>query len=221
MNWLLLQLADSSFPAGAFAHSNGLEAALQHGELQGTGVAGFEKYLGELLWQTGHGALVLASQAHRRPEIIGELDALCEVFLSNHIANRASRVQGRTFLATCERSFSSEKIVALAAGIRGSGLHEHFAPVFGAALEALGVELPAMQRLLLHGTLRGVISAAIRLGVFGPYQAQRVQAAAGPTLDAVLAHCSGLAIDELAQTAPLIDLMQANHDQLYSRLFQS
>ena len=32
---------------------------------------------------------------------------------------------------------------------------------------------------------------------------------------------SALSIDDLAQTAPLLDLLQAGHDRLYSRLFQS
>jgi urease accessory protein UreF len=30
-----------------------------------------------------------------------------------------------------------------------------------------------------------------------------------------------LSVDDLAQTAPLVDLLQAGHDRLYSRLFQS
>ena len=32
--WLLWQLADSAFPTGGFAHSGGLEAAWQHGEVR-------------------------------------------------------------------------------------------------------------------------------------------------------------------------------------------
>jgi urease accessory protein len=33
-DWLLWQLADSAFPTGGFAHSGGLEAAWQHGEIR-------------------------------------------------------------------------------------------------------------------------------------------------------------------------------------------
>jgi urease accessory protein UreF len=37
----------------------------------------------------------------------------------------------------------------------------------------------------------------------------------------VAARCGELTIGDLAQTAPLIDLLQSRHDALYSRLFQS
>jgi urease accessory protein len=37
----------------------------------------------------------------------------------------------------------------------------------------------------------------------------------------VLERCGELDEEALAQTAPAIDLFQASHDRLYSRLFQS
>jgi urease accessory protein UreF len=37
----------------------------------------------------------------------------------------------------------------------------------------------------------------------------------------VARRCADLTLDDLAQTAPVIDLVQGAHDRLYSRLFQS
>jgi urease accessory protein len=51
--------------------------------------------------------------------------------------------------------------------------------------------------------------------------AQRMLGECGGALDRALERAEGLSIDEAAQTAPLIDLWQAAHDRLYSRLFQS
>jgi urease accessory protein len=74
---------------------------------------------------------------------------------------------------------------------------------------------------VLYGTARGVLSAAVRLGIAGSYEAQRLQHACGPWLDDIARRCEGLSSDDLAQTAPIVDLLQAGHDRLYSRLFQS
>ncbi len=58
-NWLIWQLADSSYPAGGFAHSSGLEAAWQQGEVTGDGLA---DYIQASLTQLGHSQLPLWSR---------------------------------------------------------------------------------------------------------------------------------------------------------------
>jgi urease accessory protein len=204
--WLLLQLADSALPTGGFAHSSGLEAAVQQGEAKD-----LRRFLHEALWQAGHGALPLASAAHADPGELERLDARADSFLVNHVANRASRVQGRAFLETCARIFPELQ------PLRGRG--RHHAPIFGAGLNLLGLELPQMQQLLLAQTVRGICAAAVRLGIAGTHEAQRLQRELAPLLDEVLGACAPLRSP--VQTAPLLDLFASTHDRLYSRLFQS
>lgn len=215
---LLYQLADSAFPAGGFAHSAGLEAAAQAGEVRGP--EGLTRFCREALWQTGRGALPLATAAHGRPDELALLDARCDAFLGNHVQNRASRTQGRAFVDTCARIYGG-KVAGLRDGAKRSRLHLHHAPLFGAALGTLGVGLADAQRLLLWLALRGVLSAAVRLGIVGTHEAQSQQSALLPLLEEVLAACASLGPDDLAQTAPLVDLFSATQDRLYSRLFQS
>ena len=74
---------------------------------------------------------------------------------------------------------------------------------------------------MLYGAARGVLSAAVRLGIVGSYRAQRMQHESEACLDATLEACAGLAAEEICQTAPIVDLLQGAHDRLYSRLFQS
>ena len=83
------------------------------------------------------------------------------------------------------------------------------------------MSLDASQRVALFGAARGVLTAAVRLGIIGSYEAQRLQHRVSPWLDTVAAQCAALTPDDLAQTSPLVDLWQAAHDRLYSRLFQS
>jgi urease accessory protein len=219
MNLLVWQLVDSAFPSGGFAHSGGLEAALQHGHV--TDADSMRAFATHALAQCGRSALPLVTTAHRRPEDCAELDRLCDVFLSNPVANRASRAQGRALVTSAARSFPNAGIARLERTVRRDALAAHYAPVFGRIFDLIRIELEDTQRAFLFIAARGISSAAVRLGVIGAYEAQTMQAALAMHIDAIIRKCGDLSPYEVAQTAPLIDLYQSTHDRLYSRLFQS
>jgi len=218
--WLLLQIGDSAFPTGGFAHSSGLEAAVQLGEVT-KDEAGLRAFCEAFLWQTGFSTLPFVAKSHVSPAEIEQHDALSHAFLSNHVANRASRAQGRAFIATAARVFANADVAHLDEAVRGKKVHGHHAPLYGAALARLGATREETVGLFLHQGLRGVLSAAVRLGVVGPHEAQRVHQGFAPLLTQVAADCGALSPDEVAHVAPVIDLHSALHDRLYARLFQS
>jgi urease accessory protein len=213
----LWQLADSAFPTGSFAHSWGLEAAWQSGEVPD--LAALRRFVRDALEQAGRGVVPLLNAAHREPGRLPALDATADLFLTNPVANRASRAQGRAFSSTCARVWPSPAVSAVDGQVRQ--VCGHAGPAMGAMLNALDVSEDDARRLCLYGTARGVLAAAVRLGIAGSYDAQRLQHEAAPALQAVAERCAGLDENDLAQTAPLLDLLQAAHDRLYSRLFQS
>jgi urease accessory protein len=218
MTWLIWQLVDSAFPAGGFAHSYGLEAAWQQGEVHATSLAAFVR---DAIAQAGHGGLPFVLAAFDDPRSFALIDEYCDAFLRNPVANRASRVQGRAWLGTVERSFAREDVRQAVADIRTRSGRRHFTAVFGATLRALGAERDDAARMFLFGVARGTLSAAVRLGITGTTDAQRILSERGDDLDRTFRLCGDLSIEDAAQTSPLIDLWQASHDRLYSRLFQS
>jgi urease accessory protein len=215
--WLVLQLSDSAFPVGGFAHSSGLEAAMQCGWVRDA--KSIESFCVDVVRQAGAFSLPFVVAAHRDASRLVELDARCDVMLVNAVANRASRLQGRAHLDACARVFEANaRIVAVRERARIT--KGHHTPAFGVTLAALDVAEGECVRLFLHAALRGVTSAAVRLGAVGPAEAQRLHTALHPLLEDVASRSHG-DVDRAAHISPLADLMQGAHDRLYSRLFQS
>jgi urease accessory protein len=207
---LLWQLADSAFPTGGFAHSGGLEAAWQHGEIRNRSeLAGF---LEASLQQLGRAILPFVTAVHREPDRFDELDRLLDAYTPNHVANRASRLQGRAFLASAGKIFSLPELKP-ACG--------HFPVAWGAVTRVLGVDLASAVRLFCFQHLRGLTASAVRLGVAGPIEAQGLQHQLATRVIELIARCEHLTLDDVAQTSPLLELWQGTQDRLYSRLFQS
>ena len=210
-DWLAWQLVDSAYPVGVFAHSWGVEAAWQTGLVPDP--EALQRFLSASIQQTSFGSLPLLSAAYREPGRWPALDELADAFLTNSVANRASRVQGRTLAATVARVWPSDAMTDLVTDT-DKGL-AHVAPLSGRVFQVVGLPLETSRKVLLYGTARGVLSAAVRLGIVGSYDAQRMQ------YDAALEQSRTLGPEEVCQTAPLFDLVQGSHDRLYSRLFQS
>ena len=231
-DWLFWQLADSAFPTGGFAHSTGLEAARQYGEIRNR--VELHSYLETSLRQLGRSSLPFVTAAYEEPERLDEFDRLCDAFLTNHVANRASRLQGRAFLTALERIFKPGPTASLspAGNSTGNGSDPdarrvpapgfaHFAPVFGAGLRRLDVPRETMNRLFFFSHVRGLLAAAVRLNIIGPMEAQTIQYRLAAPAQQVARDCETLSLADIAQTAPLLDLWQGAQDRLYSRLFQS
>jgi urease accessory protein len=215
MNFLLLQLADSAFPAGGFAHSAGLEASAQLGHVRHG--QDLQRFCHEAVWSAATGTLPFMAQAHAAPAQLSLWDRALDAFLLNPVQNRASRTQGRAFAATAQAIFPELSSVLSAAADTCS----HHAPLFGLATRTLGVGLADARGTLLLGQLRSVLSAAVRLGLVGPHEAGRMQAAFAPLLQRALDDTSHLTIATASQASPLLELYAGKHDELYSRLFLS
>ncbi len=218
-DWLAWQLIDSAFPAGGFAHSSGLEAAAQHGEIQNR--PELVQFISNVIQQVGRSMLPFVSSTHRKPADFAMIDRYCHVFTSSHVANRASRLQGNAFMASTVRIFPNDPLKAFAKKVADEALYGHFAPTFGAVLSMLEICRETACRIFLFIHLRGLIGSAVRLGIVGPLEGQGIQYQLSAGLEQVLEQSGDLQFTEAAQTSPLYEIWQSNQDRLYSRLFQS
>ncbi|XP_077534151.1 uncharacterized protein LOC144146087 isoform X3 [Haemaphysalis longicornis] len=107
----LLQISDSAFPTGSFAHSAGLEAAYQRGFL--TSSEKVEQFLLASLENVGSFSVPFVREARQvwsDLEAILSLDRLVNASLNNHIANRASTQQGRSLIQTACATYRGDKL---------------------------------------------------------------------------------------------------------------
>jgi urease accessory protein len=109
--WIALQVCDSSFPGGSFAHSLGLESALQHKLVNSTS-SSLDSFVSIALEQANAQLIPLVSAAHHEYygkhqnsslkdsrvvysfEALLRIDALCHISLTNEVARRSSINQG-------------------------------------------------------------------------------------------------------------------------------
>jgi len=59
------------------------------------------------------------------------------------------------------------------------------------------------------------------LNIVGPMEAQVLQHKLSAKAELIRQKCETLTLEQIAQTASLLDLWQGAQDRLYSRLFQS
>ncbi|KAI4865326.1 hypothetical protein F4820DRAFT_299267 [Hypoxylon rubiginosum] len=101
--------------------------------------------------------------------------------------------------------------------------HAHLAPLFGAVAALCGLGLRQAAYVFLLGHVKALVSAAVRAGLFGPYQAQRILA--GAEVQNLLAEAVerewDTPVEEAGQGVPVMDLWFGRHELLYSRIFNS
>jgi urease accessory protein len=217
----LLQLADSALPTGGYAFSSGLESAARLGMLRDGD--DLRRYFLHVLDQFAHAELPYLNacwsvddNATLR-ELIEELDAL----LAIPTVNRAGTIQGRGWLSILQVLYPDAGIDALAAWLAELALPTHYLICIGAGLRRAGWPCVDVRRLGYYIAARDQTSAAVRLGLLGPVEGQRLLAEGLAAGERILLETETLLPADARRCSPLLDIAQARHAGLYTRLFQS
>ena len=235
MEWKIWQLIDATLPTGGFAHSYGLESAFQNKFV--TNYGELMKFINALLYQEGNLSLPmlgsmfqveLETNTGKHATILHHwqyLDNRMSGMLTNHVAHRASIAQGKAFLRVVEHIYGQVSIyrsIFEELEPLKSQLSCHFAPCFALVTRILSLDQHTCQKMYLYNVLRDALSAANRLNLIGPLEAARLQQVFSATADrVVMERGNRTSVLDVYQSAPILDLMQGKHDQLYSRLFNS
>ena len=220
----LLQMADASWPTGAFAFSNGLEALVQLGRV--SDVESFLIYLESYLIQLSEADLVFMNSAFEVND--DELETrLSEILMDWHAFNlvetmrKANILSGENWFRLIASVYSPGGIDRLRSFFKVDDRPMYFTIVFPLLLKMIGFDLISIHRIFYHMALRDQINAAIRLGLLGPELAQKIHFK-------FIGICENLRVNnknrkyyEACRSQPALELAQGSHQYLYSRLFQN
>lgn len=230
---LLLLLADGRFPAGAHAHSGGLEAAVAAGRV--TDLASLEAFLAGRLATAGLVGAAFAAAAHRaavattadpaeseaRSGALARLDAELDARTAAPALRAVSRRQGRALLRAGRTIWPDAPFADLPATPGGA----HQPLVLGLLCAAAGLSRVETATIAAYGTLTGAASAGVRLLGLDPYQVQALLVGLADACDGTAAEAARAADDPPerlpAAAAPLADIHAEIHATWEVRLFAS
>ena len=211
----LLQLADSAFPAGAYAFSDGLETLVVRGEV--TTAAGLHAFLGGQL-QQGWGlcdppACALAWAAAWAATDAVELDELLDLLKPVAGQRTASTRVGRNLHRAAAKLWPEQ--------LSGLDPARHQALAFGQIAARLGAGQENTVTAFVSGWLLGRATSATRLMRLGGLDAQRVVSRLEAEAAACVARALQAGVDDLCSFSPGLDVAAAEQPELDVRLFQS
>ncbi|MFG1893620.1 urease accessory protein UreF [Micromonospora zamorensis] len=230
---LLLLLADGRFPAGAHAHSGGLEAAVAAGRV--TDLASLEAFLAGRLATAGLVGAAFAAAAHRAaaPGTLGaaesatlattlaQLDAELDARTAAPTLRTVSRRQGRALLRAGRAIWPDAPFADLPTTPAGA----HQPLVLGLLCAAAGLSRLDTATVAAYGTVTGAASAGVRLLGLDPYQVQALLVGLADACDGTAADAARAADDPPerlpAAAAPLADIHAEIHATWEVRLFAS
>ena len=218
----LLQLTDSFFPTGAFAHSFGLETYVQL-ELVSDPET-FEMFLRSTLhhgFRNGDAvAIGLTYKASEIEEIV-DLDARLTAMKIARESREGSIKIGKQFLRNAAILEQNKMLDEYAKAVQSGGCAGHHAIAYGLVASAAKIDLFSAVLGYLHAHVVGQVSAAVRLIPLKPTDGQRIIHAIRPDLIDIARFTESASIDDLSGFTPGFDIRGMQHERLYSRLFIS
>jgi urease accessory protein len=214
-----LQQADSFFPNGAMAFSWGLEALQQDGLVtDAASLAVFVEAQALARWATFDQGIVCAAwSAAESFATWFEIDAMAEAMTLPEPVRQGSRRLGRT-LADVHARLDSQAAQKLRAAIADGRTPGHLPAVQGMLWRGFGIGEDQARAISAHAACTGAVSSAVRLGIVGHLDAQRVLTQLRAPLAAML-RLPAPALDDLSSTTFAADIAAMRRHRHEARLF--
>ncbi len=211
----ILHFADSAFPIGGFAYSNGMEYAVKS-QIINT-VEELVQYLKSYIDQIYMFDLAFVKEACTLKSF-KELELLSDEYnamLLNPALKKAGIVLGKNWLSILKNLFTIPNLDWY------QKIDTDFHIVFAASLGSLSFSAQEICELFVFMNVRDQLSVVVRLGTLGPTKSHQIQK---ELLNYVAVNYNMLSIPKVEnayKNAYMLELCQLSHQYLYTKLFQN
>ena len=222
----LLQFTDGLFPAGAYAHSFGLEYYVQCGEVSdAAGVEGFLRaYLEGSAAPSDAVAMLCAARAGKAGDLTTciALDETLDAMKTVSELRDASRQMGRQMLRVVNHLPGQHRVSAdFGEAVGNEVTPGHHPVVFGIIGGVMAWPPEEMAGAYLYSTSAALVGAALRLMPLGQLAGQRILWNLRPLIAKLAADVQGKTQTDMWTFAPALEIAGMRHASLDARLFRS
>ena len=221
----LLQFTDGLFPAGAYAHSFGLESYVQSGEVRDAAeVEGFLRaYLEGCAGPTDAVALVCARRAAAKVDFASclTLDELLDAMKAPSELRDASRQIGRQMLRVAKHLPCPPLLEEFGKAATEETTPGHHPIIFGMIGGILGWDTLEMTGAFLYSTSASLVGASLRLLPLGQLAGQSILWNVRPLIAKLAEEAQDKLEGDMWSFAPALEIASMRHALLDARLFRS
>jgi urease accessory protein len=221
----LLQFTDGLFPAGAYAHSFGLESCVQSGEVcDAAGVEAFLRaYLEGCAGPADAVALLCALRAAADENLASclALDEMLDAMKVPSELRDASRQMGRQTLRVATYLPCRPLLEEFGKVVANENTPGHHPIVFGMIGGILGWDALETAGAYLYSTSAALVGAALRLVPLGQLAGQRIVWNVRPLIATLAEEAQDKREADMWSFAPVLEIASMRHALLDARLFRS
>ncbi|MGH9561103.1 MAG: urease accessory protein UreF [Terracidiphilus sp.] len=221
----LLQFSDGLFPAGAYAHSFGLEWYVQAGRVSDAESLEslVRSYVEASVAPADAVALLCSWQAGRAQDIERclRIDLLLDAFKAAEEIRNASRQMGRQTLRIASSLLEHDLTQTFFRAVEECQTPGHHPVALGIVGSVLDWEPREMIAAYLYSSSAMLVNAALRLFPLGQLAGQRILWNLQPLFGRYAAEVLNRSEEDISSFAPALEIAAMRHSTLDARLFRS
>lgn len=221
----LIQIHETAFPIGNFAHSFGMETYIQRDKIRnGDDLREFcNMYLRQNLASTD---AIIVQEAYRLAKEndtdgLIKLENICHAIKLSPETRRGSAMIGRQFLQTVRPLNDGKLLTFWHEKLENKEVKGHYPVVYGIYTAMLGIDLKMSLETFLYSSITSLVQNGVRAIPLGQNSGVQTTFSLLPAIQETANHVMTLNLDDLDNNSIGLEIASMQHEFLHSRLFIS